>query len=367
MKKSGMLMVLIFCSFLLAAAVENADKPLKGDWDFKPESIWKVSSAGKELLAVPAQIQVSDDGTVYVHDFRQGKSFIFDSKGKFLKAFGTRGEGPGEVKRHLILLLAGDNVIAGDSSRIHYFKKNGEYIKSVANNLFARQPHVFLNEDEFISAPVSIVSLPGNKGKIMHINLKSGEQKFIKEFSVFKGGVVKKGGRIMTGVVVGLTPMMTIGFHNDKLYYGSNDSYVINVAQLDGKIINTFSVKREKQKLSKEDKKKHFEMLSRNVPPDRFKAMMDSLPNELTYFNNIHIVNGHIYVSAGGFGRQRDSQQIDIFSLDGKYLYRVNVVFKDFKIRGTELIIKNGYLCVLLDNKNGEAVIAKYKITMPKP
>jgi hypothetical protein len=201
----------------------------------------------------------------------------------------------------------------------------------------------------------------------MLVNLKSGEQKFINEFSVFKGGVVRQGGRIMSGIVVGLTPLMTIGFHNDKLYYGSNDSYVINVAQLDGKVIGTFSVKREKQKISDEDKKNHFEGMARNMAPDQFKALIGSLPNEITYFNNIQIVNGHIYVSAGGFGRERDSQQFDIFSLDGKYLYRAIIAFKDFKIRGTELVIKDGYLCVLLDDKNGEAVIARYIITMPKP
>ena len=51
------------------------------------------------------------------------------------------------------------------------------------------------------------------------------------------------------------------------------------------------------------------------------KKLLKGLPGETTYFSQIEIHNGLLYVYVSDMER-RNSQQIDIFSLDGKYLYR---------------------------------------------
>ncbi len=138
--------VLILFSFAAATNIENQDKPLKGIWDFKPGKVWKVDKAGEEVLARPGQIEIAGDGTVFIHDYKFHASYIFSSEGKFKKAFGLRGEGPGEVKRHIMSYLVDDTFIATDSHRLHYFKKSGEYIKSVPNNFFQKPPRIFFNQ-----------------------------------------------------------------------------------------------------------------------------------------------------------------------------------------------------------------------------
>jgi hypothetical protein len=201
--------VLILFSFVDAANIENPDKPLKGVWDFKPEKVWEIDKAGDEVFARPGDLEFADDGTVFLHDYKLNATYIFDNKGKFKKAFGHKGEGPGEVKQHRMSYFVNDKFIVVDSHRLHYFKKTGEYIKSVPNNYFQKPPHVFLNEDEFIYAPLTIASLPGNKGKIALYNLKSGKEKVLKEFSVFEGGIADvNGGRFAIVVEVLLKQLM---------------------------------------------------------------------------------------------------------------------------------------------------------------
>jgi hypothetical protein len=360
--------ILVLTPFLFSSVVENPEKPVKGDWDLKLTKEWAVDRAGEEVLAVPSQLRISEDGTLYFHDSKNEKSYIFESSGNFKKSFGEKGEGPGEVKRHLTLNLINDLVIVGDQDRLHYFTKDGKYIKSVPNMVFTRHPQFFLNEDEFFYAPQSVVGLPNNKGNISVYNLKTKTERVIKEFSVFEGGVVydKDAGALFI-IVEGLTPAMILGFENNKLYYGMNSRYVINVVDLNGKPLNSFSLSREKIKLSQQKKREHFKDLSSRMSGENLEKLIRSLPDELGYFHRIQPINGFIYVFTAGFGFHRESQQIDVFSPEGKYLYRSIISFgKNFSIMRTDLEITKNHLYVVLEDDMGEATVAKYKITLPK-
>ncbi len=359
---------IIISSFFLSAEVKNPDKPLKGEWDFNAEKVWSVNEVNDTVFARPGQIEVSEDGDVYVHDFKVHVTYMFDSEGKFKKAFGKRGEGPGEVKRHIHSYYVDGKFVAGDVDKLHYFTKDGVFINSVRNNLFQRPPKFFFNENEFVSAPLSVASLPGGKGKIVHYNLKDEKERTIKEFDVFKGGNVGgKDGNVRTFFIVGLSPAMVVGYANNKVYYGLNDTYSINIVDLNGKKINTFSLERKKEEISFERKKKYFEG-RRLMPPDQLNQMVKALPDSLTHFFNIQENNGLLYVYAGGYGMVRKNQGIDIFSLDGKYLYSSNLNFgKNLNIRSTNVEIRKDILYILLEDNDGEISIAKYKITPPKP
>jgi hypothetical protein len=362
-QKLCLMMLLIFCvfSFLPASEVKNEDKPLKGTWDFKPVKVWIAANAGDEPLASPSQLQVSDDGTLYFHEFKKDKSYIFDSNGKLKKIFGVKGEGPGEVKRHLSLLLAGDMVAAGDIDRIHFFTKEGKYVKSIKNDIFSRPAHFFLNDHEFIYAPVSVVNLPGKKGKIALLNLETQKEKVLKEFTVFKGGVSQG----MAAFVVGITPQMIIGNGGDKIYCGINNSYKIDAIDLDGKQLNSFSLERGTKKISKKEKIDHFVKNAPGIPMEQLEILAKSLPEELAYFYKIDVINGLVYVYLGGF-HSPSNQKIDIFSPDGKYIYRADIGFgKDTKIKATQLLMKKNHVYVVLENAKGEMSIGKYKVTLP--
>lgn len=369
MKKILIFTILLLLVFVMAGGLVrgtvtnvNPDKPSKGQWDLNPRKVWQVDRAGDDVFS-RVEIAAAEDETLYVHDWRNRCIYMFDNNGAFKRAFGTRGEGPGEIRTHLKTFIVKDKLIAADIDRLHYFTQQGEFIKAVPNMLFQREPHIFLNDHEFIAAPTFVVPEDG-KGNITCVNLKTGTKKIVREFSLPRSGA---GG---TGVkLIGLTPMIITGYDydNHKLYYGVNDAYEIHVVRLNGQVLNTFSVNRQKKPVSNETLRKQLKLIDASAP---INEIMKQLPKEITYYHRISIHKEHVLVFEDNFGTNWERQAIDIFSLDGKYLYRT--VFRpgpDVKIYFTSIgsiLVQGDYLYVVLEDDEGEVVIAKYRIQLPK-
>jgi hypothetical protein len=236
----------------------------------------------------------------------------------------------------------------------------------------SKWPHYFLNEDEFIYFPV--LMLPGssaNSGKICRFNLKTSDEKILAEFQLFKGGQAQGQNRRIALVIPPLAPMIHIGYGPDKLYYGFSESYEINVADYNGKKLDSFSLERPKRKVTKEVKEAYFKLL--NLPQaggDMLTSIMNSYPDELTRFCRIDVHNNLIYVYATNLARSVEKQEIDIFSPGGKYLYKADLSggkgYGIFVSPTPVLVIKGDYLYAALEGEDDEPVIAKYKIQLPK-
>jgi len=373
--------VLLLCilAFVLGASflfpgtnVINPDKPLKGQWDFKLKQVWKIDKAGKELFARPRHLVVSGDGLVYLYDIKRLTYYIFSDEGKFLKAFGPRGEGPGEIKTFYNAFRVNDKLIVVDIDRLHYFTKDGTFIKAVINPWGRRRPSYFLNENEFIHFPI-LVGLPSDiKQKISLFNIKTGAEKILIEFSLFKGGYAfDDDGDITSMAVVGLSPMMVAGYSSDRIYYGFNNSFEIQVADYNGKKLDRFSLERNKKKITRKEKRGFFieNPPPSPVPDDVLDAIIKTLPDELTYFSRIEVHNKLIYIHVSYLTRQPENQQIDIFSPGGKYLYRSFIHAPGghhiFSGPIPILQIKNNHLYMALEDEEGEILLAKYEINLP--
>ena len=61
-KAFGFFSILIIVASLLLSEIKNADKPLRGEWDFKPAKLWEIDSAGSDVFGIPANMQLSDVG-----------------------------------------------------------------------------------------------------------------------------------------------------------------------------------------------------------------------------------------------------------------------------------------------------------------
>ena len=370
-------MFLIFPFFLIplwaGTEVKNPDRPLNGEWDFKPEHVWTINNAGDEPLALPAALLVSDDGTVYVNDPKSRKNYMFNKDRQFIKSFARRGEGPGEVRNQGPFFLVNDKIIIPEWGRVHYFSKNGDYIESKAFTGVQRMPVFFLDENEFVLVSAVPQDEPDGIGEITAQNLQSSKMTVIKKFPMFMGGTAGSGENELHILFNGLSPIMVVGYDpvQKKIYYGNSDSYLIYVTDLKGNQLNSFSfsVQRKKSKVPADIKKERFEGLYKSFPKDVIDQLYKSVPDEATFFNRIDIVNGLVYVFVPYVVPTTPQQEVDIFSLDGKYLYRgvirvggdLNIVFSVFK----NLIIKNNHLYVVVEDKDGIRKVAKYKVVLP--
>lgn len=371
MRKYLFCLLWVICGLSLLADVTNRDKPLKGEWDFKLEKIWEIDRAGDDVFGQPFSMTVSDDGMLYVFDPKNGVNYIFDKDGKFINAFAREGQGPGEIIRQEFTHLVGDKVVIPGMNGIHFFSKQGEYIKTIKQEEMGRDPRIFIDEENIISAPATAVLLQEGKAKIIRRNIKTGKEVVIADFTATQTGIAASGRQVIDMIVIGLSPLMTLGYHADRLYWGLSDSYVINVSDLEGKKLTSFSMNRKKRKISAGFKKSFFQNF--NLPEDMQSQILKSFPNELTFFHRIEVHNGLVYVYVPDLdldlGRTK-IKQIDIFSPEGKYLYRARVDFgEDLAHLFSPLnnfIIKGDHVYAACEREDDTIVILKCKAAIPR-
>jgi hypothetical protein len=303
-----------------------------------------------------------------VYDQENKRNYIFDSDGNFIKAYGAKGQGPGEARDQSSVFLVEDKLLIVDVGRIHYFRLDGTYLHSVVNSFYSRRPVLFLNEHEFVAVPLGVFEVSDFKAQIKRINLESGYETIIADFNIFEGGIGRAGKMVGSLIVPGLTPLMTVGCGNGRLYYGRNDTYRIQVTDLSGKFLNAFSLDRGKKKVPEEIKKKYFRRYS-NMSKQALDQIISTTPNETTFFCRIETHHGLIYVFVPDISRQ-NRQKIDIFSPEGKYLYGGNLTIENNLTMMEPQIynpyIKGGFLYVSVMDDSDSVKIIKYKISWPE-
>jgi len=370
MRKIGYLLIPFLVVIGLLADIENIDRPKKGVWNFQLKEVWRIEKAGEDVFGRPFSLSVSEEEHVYIYDAANDINYIFDGDGRFLKAFAPAGQGPGEIQGQGLSFVVDDKVIIDSMGSLHYFTGKGDYIESIKKGTLQYDPHIFLSADECITAPLTRIHMPDGNGKIRRLNLESGKKRDIASFSIFEGGVASNSGQVVDVIVPGLSPTMTMAYADGRLYWGMNDSYVINVTGLDGKKLGVFKVRRKKTKVSDSFKKQYFS--NDDIPPDMLRQLVDSLPGEISSFHRIDVQNGlvYVYVPELELGQRWPKiKQIDIFSSEGEYLYKAQLEFgKDLKPLFSplhNLMIKGKNLYIVLTDKDDNVLVSKYRIRLP--
>jgi hypothetical protein len=362
-----LVLVIILADFLCYAIVVNEDKPAKGEYVFPLEPVWQVDSAGDTPFGNVVSINVSGSGYVYCRDLKNKEYYIFNNDGKYAGIFGIRGEGPGEVKQvgGANVSVVGDKVLIQDIDKIIFYSREGKFVRSVLNNRISRPVALFLNEDEFISAPTRIIGL-SDKAKMKYVNLKTNQEKVITDFTLFKGGVIQRENAQAVAVIPTITPVMVVGQQGDKLYFGMNDKYEIYITDINGKEHGSFSLNRKQTTVSLKQKEDYMVRLTKGLAPDDLaRQLAKTLPNEETYFANIQSHNSLLYLYRSHF-IPGSHQQIDIFSSDGKYLYRGFVRVKPGLTINAGPAIQNNYIYMVLEDEEGEITLNKYNTVLPQ-
>ncbi|UCC40148.1 MAG: hypothetical protein JSV96_01435 [Candidatus Aminicenantes bacterium] len=370
MKTRKLVLIIFLLSFFFLANIQNPDKPLKGEWDFKLKKIWEIDRAGDDVFGRPFSLMATEDGILYVYDTANKINYIFDKDGNFIRAFAKSGQGPGEIIGQEFTHYVNGKVYIPAMNGINLFTKDGVYIQTVKQEGRPLDPRIFLSNDEIISAPKTAVFLPEGKGKIIRKNIKTGDEAVISEFSVQDWGMAHSRGRVIDMISIGFSPLMTLGYSEGRLYWGMSSSYKINVTDLSGKKISSFSLKRKSKKVSNRFKKKYFK--SPNFPDEMLAQIADSFPDRLTFFHRIEVHKGLVYVFVPDVDLESKSakiKQIDIFSPDGKFLYCAYIKFEKNRHHLfsplNNLVIKNKHLYAVLMDEDDNVLIAKYKLSLP--
>jgi hypothetical protein len=360
MKKELLVLVLAAAVFftVLNAEVVNPGKPLKGAWDLKAEKIWEIATYGKKQAAMPAVGAILEDGTLTLFDYKFRENYIFGADGKFIASFGKRGEGPGEVKSQRRVFAGSDGFIVVDYFKLHYFSKQGKHLKTIPFTRAQGFPEKMIHDSQYISFThrgafkINWVDLKENKRRTITEKTAPGEENV--NFSA-------AGGRMVTIVIPPLTPRTFCDFdvENRLFYFGKNDAYEIDVMDETGGISNRFSLKRPKVKLTKAMKK------AINKEMRMSKKMWERFPKELTYFSEITLVKGNVFVFATIFDEYFKAQHIDVFSLKGEYVYRIDFSPGEGELLSGNIRFKGDHIYAVVQDEDGDMKVVKYKVQLP--
>jgi len=360
-------LITVLAVALSGILVHASGTPAPQEWAFKLEKVWEVRQIGEEQLLQPAEPRVADDGTLYYHDFQRHLSYIIGGDGKLAGTFAPQGSGEGEVPFYLNCFPAGDYVVICTPDKLHFFTKQGKFVKAVPNNPFIRFPLAFKNENEFWVAPGALGDAPGGLAQVTHVNLVSGKDTTIHEFPLSNEEKKPSGG----AMIVGLTPQIKMGFdrQSNRIYFGKNSDTVIYWRTADGSKVGSFSFSGTPRPVSEADKRNHFARFE--IPEERVASMIGALPDRMAYYNRIQVIDGLVYVlSAESFGGTQTGQLVNVFAPDGRNIYVGRIQVEEgwhIYSNPDNLQLADRSLYAVLENDSGSKKIVKYKIALPRP
>lgn len=369
MKLTVILLAFFTVNLLLwSTEVRNLDKPLKGDWNFQLEKVWEIDTIGEDILTQVNNIRIDEGGNIYLLENRLTKVFILDPSGKLQFSFGKQGEGPGEIKLPMGLFLKGDQIIVSDLGRFHYFSRTGQFIQTENPGMMVL-PRAFLDAHRIIVVSEPTDDKKRTNDRLEIFDLKTKKRSTLAEISAAKD-LTYTNSRMRLRMVDPLTaPTVVVGVDGNDILFGKNDRYQLKKIDLEGKELLSFSLQgREGKKISEATKRRRFENVIFNnakMPKEMVDQLVKNVPDRATYFYNIWTDRqGLIFLFVSDLENQH-GRQVDIFSPQGQYLYRGEIVLSDNYIIRSNLTIHNHTLCVFAEDDEGAVKLVKYKMKMP--
>jgi len=100
--------------------------------NFPPKFMYSMGT-GEQKLKDPLDLDVSSDGRVYIADSGNFQVKVFDTTGRYLFSFGSKGKNPGQFLAPVGIAVGAKSLYVADSTsmRIQEFDLNGNYLKDV--------------------------------------------------------------------------------------------------------------------------------------------------------------------------------------------------------------------------------------------
>jgi len=151
-----------------------------------------VAGAGPDTFNAPSDVVVAANGDIFVADGHGGETNArivkFSKDGKFLKAWGKKGTGPGEFGGlHAMAMDSRGRVFVGDrtNSRIQIFDQDGKFLEEWKQ--FGRPSGIFIDANDTIYVADSQSDEKSNPGFDKGIRIGSAKDGLVKTFIPIPG------------------------------------------------------------------------------------------------------------------------------------------------------------------------------------
>ena len=337
--------------------VKNPAEPLFGTFAFELEEDLKIGGDPNDTQSYFPQggtLSVDSSGNFYVVDFGCARVAMFDKLGKFVRAVGRKGQGPGEFSfPDQVLFDADGNAYIWDDLSFLIFGKDGTFKRRIVSKTHLTQ--VILGSDGSIIGTTQPGLGPGGpKYALVLLNPDGALQRTIAEFR----GEFSESQNFL--VWHWYTSRIMLGpLSNDSFIYGFSNEYKIFKSDVGGRtsLVVTRDEKPQSITASEKSETRKKGLFFRIGPGSRREdaaIFPDHRPFFSRFFNDD---KGRLYVvKAGSILEKTAPKEVDVFSQDGIYLYKMT--WPTFPSA-----IKNGSLYeVREDKETGEYTIVRSRI-----
>lgn len=225
--------------------VMNPGYPRDGTvtYDLEEEfSVGMKEGDEKYIFNNPQDIRVTDDGAIYILDWRDNCIKVYNNQGKHLRTIGREGQGPGEFRTPCYFSVSSDGriyLMDSRNSRVVLFNTAGTYI-SEFRLIGARYSGMETDNNNFIYFSKEFSE--GTRMMSIHRYNTSGEE--ILNFCKFKivHPIIRKPSEYSPNrIIVQSLPTKVWNITDDgRLYVGYDDRYQIDVYESEGELAFRF-------------------------------------------------------------------------------------------------------------------------------
>lgn len=301
-------------------------------------------------------VNVDDEGTIYFSDFGNRRIQVYDRSGKYVRALGRRGQGPGEYSfPGNILIDEAGNPYVRDSRALISYDREGIFLKKTP--IKALLMSLMLGPGGTVIGTVQPKD-PGEGIPKNELVVLGPDGERLRTLAVYPVYGISKDQALMHWYTGGIAYCRR---SEDSLYYGFSQEYTIHVVDTESRPLLVFSKAEEPGAISTEEKDltRKAGIYACSGMGDREKADL-GMPEHRPFFSNfISDDAGRLYVIRFQTILERDNpkRNIDVFSKDGLYLYRMTWPF-------LPQVIKGGFLYeVRQDEEAGLTKIIRHRIS----
>jgi len=352
--------------------IKNPNTPLYGEIELELEKDLVIGGEDVDensMFRRVSDIEVDEEGNIYVLDSGECRIQIYDKDGKYLKTIGRKGEGPGEFQRAGRMTLdAKGKLYVNEYKKIIIFEEDGTFEKNV-NTDFHLSSYLVTKEENFLGWS-RIRTEKGNTLDVILVDSSGKRIDTIASFpdpSVVLTKAVSGGGAISVGGSPPYSPGLFFCPLSDELgIYGYSAEYKLCVVNSSGEIVHIIEKDEKRQPTSRKEENEYLEkMIERSKERGGIQWAMGDL-RKLHGFAKYKpffslIINddeGNIYLAKPkSVVKEEEDTYFDFFNKEGYYLYKIKIPEISPKV------IKKGYLYTFRqDEDTGYYKIERYKI-----
>lgn len=272
-----------------------------------------------------SHFDIDSEGKIFIANPKAKENYIFmlNTDGSLISAFGSQGQGPGEIQSPMELVIPKlDEIFVTDRGKVVVFGNSGQFLREfrIDNDY---QKIIPLDRDRYLAIAVK---LNEDLSQSFQVILCSSELEELKTLDSSKIESFKKAAK------VNIIPTLVYWEKsNNQIYTGKTDEYEIRVFDFDGNLLRRIRKDYKAVSLSDKEKEEYEESLQR-YPPEIKESFF--IPDVFPPFKDI-VAWDDKWVFIQTYEKPNaESSMYDIFDPNGKFIGRSELEGYQIKCKG---------------------------------